>query len=504
MKLFLPALFALSFMSCPLQPTPAPTPTPSAPLPASTLLVTHDGQFWRDGVPIRLQGVGGVCCSEAPDSRGPNPAKAMGWPLVTPEVVREIAAARGNFVHIRLGPFIKASEGAGYSGYAETADCRPSADGTVLLCKYNLDVFEPAFWARVREIVQTAAPLGVYVEVDLWDGWMQRNAEEVSPLVPERNAQGESLIGCEPLRAAPAPRVKAWVMKAVLETGEFENVLYQLGNENFVCGVQPIYESGLIEAIRYVESINKFPRHLIGTNAQRADMEAAADYAERHASEAQDPESYPVSVNEYTVDSLSPEQFQIEMEAAVRRRTSFMLWMGQQTDVEWARSLSYMKASMEGHGKEIPESCPAWVKLKAGVFSIMAPDHATFLDTPVPDGFLRLDSTPFFDDGKGGWGKCNIEGDVCNARRCEDPRGLEWRQLEGPLVTWSVSNPGPLTGYSVNVGGIARRGTVPLTRGTYVFEGCPLPDAHDGEIPSKPLSVGAGCAKVRFTVKEAA
>lgn len=491
MKFLTPLFLALAVV-LPHCPIPNPVPSPPAPTPtpgAALALTVRENHFELAGVPIRLQGIGGVCCREQ-DGDTPNLAKEMGWPLITPDVIRQIAAAHGNFVAIRLGPFIRASEGAGYSGYAETADGR-----------YNLDVFEPTFWARVKEIVEVAAQVGVFVEVDLWDGWMQRNAAEVSPVVAGRNVQGESLIGCDVLRSAPPPRIRDWVMKAVLETGQYANVLYLMGNENFVCGVQPSYEGGLVEAVRYVEGINHYPRHLLGTNSQRADMEAGSDYAERHASEAQDAErDWPVMVNELDSDSLSPEAFGVEMEAAVRRGTSFHLWLGQQTRAAFAQSLALMKASMEGHGVEVPASCPAWVKLKAGVFSIMAPDHATFLKEPVPDGFLRLDSTPFFDDGKGGWGKCNTEGDVCGHRKCEDPRGLQWRQLEGPEVTWSVSNPGP-TGYSVNVGGIARQGKIPLTRGKYLFEGCPLPDAHDGEVPTKALEVRTGCAKVGFVVK---
>ena len=130
----LAALALLAAVSCPppgLSPGLSAAPS-AAPAPARLISVRGPSFVDPEGKPLRLQGIGGVCCTEVPE----NLAKLKGWPLVTPDSIRELAAAGGNFVAIRLGPFMRASEGPGYSGYAEAPDGR-----------YNLDVFEPAYFS---------------------------------------------------------------------------------------------------------------------------------------------------------------------------------------------------------------------------------------------------------------------------------------------------------------------------------------------------------------------
>lgn len=475
----------------------APPPPPPPPVPGGPMSLVVDGNRFLNmrGEVVKLLGVGGVCCTVSdPPQPSPDlgsPAKVCGWPMISDTELHRIAAHHGNFVHIRTGPFTVAGEGPGFNGYLLTADGR-----------YDLNQWNPDFWRTLRSRCVLAKALGIWAEVDVLDGWMVRSGGEDSPYEAEHNVQGERYVGCDVFKSTPPPCFLAWVAKVVETVGDLTNVLFHLGNENFVCKPAPEYELSFASVIRAVESRLSFPRHLIGSNT--ADDTTPFDYIERHASEAQYPLARPLMVNEYDDEhpSLTPEAFGIEAAAAYRWGTSFHLWMGQQSPVEWLTSLAYLQQIVDGTRAPIPDECATLVKWKAGVFSAMDPG-AQIIDKahPVANGFVRGDSTPFFRTKAGLVGKCNTEGDVCSGRRCEDPRGGRWTQLEGPPAHWRVSNPGPDTGYSINIGGIARRGTIPLAAGHYVFEVRSLPDAHDGEIPPKPLQVAGDVhGRVEFTV----
>jgi hypothetical protein len=440
----------------------------TSPAPSGPMSLQVEGNRFKTvaGAEVKLLGIGGVCCTEtAPD--GTNPAKVAGWPLVSEAVLRQLAVHKGNFVHIRLGPFITDSEGPGFNAYFEMPDKH----------SYDLDKWNPAFWARVRALLALAHELRIYVEVDVLDGWAIKVGAEVSPFAEGRNIQHENHVGCDVLKAPPPPRFRQWVEKVVAETGEFENVLYQLGNENFVCGAAPAYEEGLVLSLRQAEANHHFPKHLIGSNTKASSV--PVDYIERHASEAQRAEAQPVMVNEYDVDSMSPAAFEVEVGAARRRGTAFHLWMGQQTGAEWLESLDVIKRATEGALKPIPDVCPPLTKWGVKVHSMMTAgfqpiDFNDKRPIGVVGGYATLDSTPKF-----GGQPCNSEHPgICGGRKCEPKGGPEWVQTDGPNVPQHLES----DGYLLRVG--------PLASGTYTFETHMKPGTMDQEEPTKPIPGG--------------
>ncbi|HET8647110.1 MAG TPA: hypothetical protein VFO85_16555, partial [Vicinamibacteria bacterium] len=181
-----------------------------------------------------------------------------------------------------------------------------------------------AFWARVRGLLAEAARLGIYVEVDVIDAWAFEHG---------RNAFGDD---CEAMKRAPDRRHLRWIRKVAAETGGFPNVMYQVGNETFGCGVAPEWELGVRDALRAALAQ---PR-LIGTNSHRPELEAEFDYVARHLDEAQPPAARPVIVNE--TGPLSPAEFRKQRDAARSQGTTFVLWRGGMNARQWSRALRFL------------------------------------------------------------------------------------------------------------------------------------------------------------------
>ena len=239
-----------------------------------------------------------VCCAEA---------KQNGWPLVSARALRTMARAGVNWTHVRLGPYPPAAEGREYAAYA--------ADGS----------WNPEFWARVRGVLAEAARLGVFVEVDVLDAWAFEH---------RRNTFGED---CSALARAPQRHHLKWIRKVVVETGDFPNVMYQVGNETFDCDAAPAWELGVRDALR--AALGGRPR-LIGTNSHDPELEEGFDYAARHVDQAQAPGARPVIVNE--TGELTPAQFRVQRAAARRLGTTFVLWRGGMNGRQWARALRFL------------------------------------------------------------------------------------------------------------------------------------------------------------------
>lgn len=286
-----------------------------------------------------------VCCADA---------KRNGWPLLTLEALDLFAANRLNYTHCRLGPFTVAGEGDPlYVGYVTAADGR-----------VDLDQFFPDFWNRGRAIAARARQLRIYVEFDLVDRWVRQHGASdmpaIDPWSARNNVQGTEAGGLAIFESAPRPLHERWIRKAVAELGEFENVLFQVGNEGFK-RFSLAWERGVYDIVKDELRRRGFPDRLVGTNTQDADLESRLDYAARHTQEAQQPGPKPILVNEY--DSLPSAEVLRQVRLARGRGTMFMYWRGDHGQAEWEATLAGLRAIVGE--QSMPAELPAAVPVRA-------------------------------------------------------------------------------------------------------------------------------------------
>jgi len=266
-----------------------------------------------------------VCCEDA---------KRNGWPLVTLEALDLFAANRLNYTHCRLGPFTVAGEGDPiYVGYVTVPDGR-----------VDLDQFSAPFWSRGRAIAARARQLRIYVEFDLIDRWVRQHGESdmpaIDPWSARNNIQGTEAGGLAIFESAPRPLHERWVRKAVAELGEFENVLFQVGNEGFK-RFSLAWERGVYDIVKDELRRRGLPDRLVATNTQNADLESRLDYATRHTQEAQQPGPKPILVTEY--GSLPSAEVIRQVRLARGRGTMFMYWRGDHGQAEWEATLAALR-----------------------------------------------------------------------------------------------------------------------------------------------------------------
>jgi hypothetical protein len=267
-----------------------------------------------------------VCCAEA---------KQNGWPLVSLETLDLFASHRLNYTHCRLGPFTVAGEDDPlYVGYVTQPNGR-----------VDLDQFFAGFWERTRAIANRARQLRIYVEFDLVDRWVRQHGEEDMPAIDPwsraNNVQDMDAGGLAIFEAAPRPIHERWIRKAVAELGEFDNVLFQVGNEGFK-RFSAAWELGVYDLVKDELRRRGFPDRLVATNTQDATLESRLDYIARHDVVAQEAGAKPILVNEYP--SLPRAEVVRQVRRAQRLGTMFMYWRGDHARDEWEGTLRDLEA----------------------------------------------------------------------------------------------------------------------------------------------------------------
>jgi len=275
----------------------------------------------------------------------------FGWPLYDEPWV-DLASSKGaTFLHLRLGPFMT-STANGESDWAAIGGGYVEASGRADLTRFN-----EAFWARVRALLQYARDRGLYVEVDVADGWAIKHCRHgdipgYSAWEAASNVQGQDVCGVAGSGAIAAGSVPdAWVRKVVFETGRFDNVLYQDGNEvGLVPGYATAWSTSMAQIIRDEEQRRGYLRHLFGTNSGDAAtlQDPAIDYGELHQTTAATPSQCagkPCLVNEYNPNPpLTADQFHTRFCAARQAGTAFWYWRHGQDDAAMNASLDALSA----------------------------------------------------------------------------------------------------------------------------------------------------------------
>jgi len=431
----------------------APPPPPPPPVPGGSMALHIEGnQFATANGVIKLQG-SIICCADA-DAEGPGTLE-MGWPLITAPALDLFKSYGLNFTHIRLGPMSQ-SEPNEVRAYAQVADGR-----------FDLNRWDDMYWARLSNLLEYAQHLGIYVEVDLIDNWvLDHSGEGTSPWRADLNIQGFDAGGLAIKSAAPTGYVEQWLRKVVRETGGYDCVLYQDGNESFKGPQTAEWAKGLVAIIRDELRRNGYPYRLIGSNSQRDDINAFFDYAEYHEKEVPPVKPYPTMTNEY--DDISPSAVLSLVRLANKAGVTVHYWRGSHNTADYRATLAQLLSP-----PSVPPECPPLVRWGSRVYNVMDSNFQP-VASPVLGGFVVVDSTPRFGTGRGL--PCNAEhNEVCGGRECEDPRGGAWALEEGS---------GPLHLQSNNFQGRVRCDS----RGHYRVRVGPLPDVRDGE-EGKPVTV---------------
>jgi len=323
------------------QPTPSPVPSPTPPpvvtiLPPPTLLHVQGTRFINtEGKDVYLQGSGGVCCHL-------DPAVNL-WPWVSDALLQDLAIHGANLIHIRLGPNgILLEPRANMRPYLEEP-VGYSANGA-LLAKYN-----PQFFADLNKLLDRAYAFGIYVEIDLIDGWMQKD--------PKLSPWGADDKGCGIFKHSPKTVHADFLHRVVNELGRHSNILWQIGNETGVCGSSVDWELGVVRYVRTFETENGFPRHLIASNAEmtETDKSPQIDYLNTHqcsAPEQPNGVNKPIATNECNgvpTTGESFKHFKAQMDLAHSRGTYYQLWWSDMPDSEWAASLDAILAYRKQH-----------------------------------------------------------------------------------------------------------------------------------------------------------
>ena len=143
--------------------------------------------------------------------------------------------------------------------------------------KFDLTKFDPAYFERLRRRVATARKRGIYVSVMLFEGWglqFSPGAWEGHPFHPKNNingidgdanGDGKGVEVHELGNKAVTALQEAYVRKVIDTVNEFDNVLYEISNEN-----HPPSTPWQYHMIRFIKACEKSKphRHPVGMTFQ--------------------------------------------------------------------------------------------------------------------------------------------------------------------------------------------------------------------------------------------
>jgi CubicO group peptidase (beta-lactamase class C family) len=130
--------------------------------------------------------------------------------------------------------------------------------------KFNLKKFNPAYFERLRRRVWAARDRGIYVSVMLFEGWaMQFSAgaweghpfgqqNNINDIDGDQNKDGKGLEFHTLANPAVTALQEAYVRKVIDTVNDFDNVLYEISNENHPPSTEWQYH-----IIRYIKNYEK-------------------------------------------------------------------------------------------------------------------------------------------------------------------------------------------------------------------------------------------------------
>jgi hypothetical protein len=351
-----------------------------------------------------------------------------GWPFVSKEALEHFRDYGLNYTHIRTGPFTRDGEQTDFEGYERRDE------------KYDLAKFAPAFSQKLVATVEAARNLGIYVEVDLIDGWVLKHCQPgqpstLSPWCAGQNLQGVADTGAVVREGGPKPHHEAWIRHVVGLTCSYANVFYQIGNETGVIHSVSEWEVGVYSIAKSEMQIRQCEAKLVGSNS---DVRGTVDYRTYHEFNVPAPEEMPVLMNE--TDNRNTTGLELALRhymAAARPGVYYAAWRGPMAASDWTQALELLKAGRPPAGHEAPSfGCPPQQGIRIKI-----------LQEPSP-GKIVLDSTAYPEIGGEGADstlRCqNIWNDSLLPRPLQDSAGPAWRLVSGKpgtMVERNFSNP---------------------------------------------------------------
>jgi len=322
-------------------PVPDPVDEDAPPPPTyfdEMILHSEGGRLaLPDGTPIGFSGAISCCMG------------GFGWPLYDEAWVDYVSSKGVNFLHARLGPFLTGA--GGETDWAAVGGGYVEAEGRADLTAWN-----EVFWSRVRQLIEYAGSRGIWVEVDVADGWSIKHCQwgdlpGYSAWDAAYNVQGQDWCSTGGSGAvAPGSVHDLWVRKVFGETARYGNVIYQDGNEiGQVGGYSPEWTYSIKSILRDVESGSGYRTHIVGTNSGNGEAMQAAqvDYIELHQNTAPDPAGCfgkPCLCNEYNPNpALTPDELLQRYCEAQSWGTYFWYWRHGQDDTQMEQTLSLIQ-----------------------------------------------------------------------------------------------------------------------------------------------------------------
>jgi hypothetical protein len=136
--------------------------------------------------------------------------------------------------------------------------------------KFDLSIWDQAYFVRLRNFIAAAGDRGVVVELVLFCPFYEENLWHVNPMNPRNNV---SDIGTMPrtevftLKHPPMVAVhESFVRKLVTELHRFDNLYYEICNEPYFGGVSLDWQTRIARVIVETEAKLGSPRHMIAQN----------------------------------------------------------------------------------------------------------------------------------------------------------------------------------------------------------------------------------------------
>lgn len=135
--------------------------------------------------------------------------------------------------------------------------------------KFNLDVFNPAYFKRLKDFVTQAGKRGVVVELTLFCAIYNRQLWSINPMNASNNVQGIGKVGRLDVYTMKDKRLlavqEALVRKIVDELRNYENVYFEICNEPYWGGASLEWSDRIAAVIGNAEKDLATP-HLIAQN----------------------------------------------------------------------------------------------------------------------------------------------------------------------------------------------------------------------------------------------
>lgn len=137
-------------------------------------------------------------------------------------------------------------------------------------CKFDVQTWDAAYFARLKDFVAQASKRGIVVELDLFCPFYKDDMWRLSPMNARNNVNGVGKVAHTNVytlerHGGLLAVQEAVVRKIVAELNEFDNLYYEVCNEPYFGGVTMAWQQRMIDTIVAAEE-NLPRRHLISLN----------------------------------------------------------------------------------------------------------------------------------------------------------------------------------------------------------------------------------------------